>query len=795
MDEPDTAKPEYDGEKLRLQGSKWMEKIRASEKREDKWRKDAEAAEKAYSCDTESKGSGKLYDFNILHSNVETIVPAIYNSTPIPDIRRRFVEAIGEPPEPPPPPGPPQQPGQPAAAVDPRAMQQYKAAQAQFQQAQAAFAQKQQSDKDAKDLGDMIERVITVQIDDNRLDREIEANAQDAFLAGRGVVRVRFDAQVGDDNSMSGEKIPTEVCPWRDFRMGPGSRWDNKPWIAFLHTLPGEVLKDKHTDKEMYASQAIEPTGDGEDDSDDVAFWEVWDKLERKVCFIREHDGAYLKETDDPLGLRDFFPCPEPIQPITLTGKTTPVCPFTVYKKLADELDNATKRINKIMSGLKVRGLVAGDATDISLLSKADDNELVTVSNLEGLAQTKGLENAIMWWPIEQAVNALKQLYTQREEVKAAIYEITGISDIIRGASNANETLGAQQIKTQWGALRIQKMQRMIERQVRDIFVMMADIIITKFSPQTLQEISGIEITPGMQALMQKPTLVGYRIDVESDSTVRADLTRQKQDMNEFLTGTGTFFAAVGPLAKEDPALAEPMAEVYSSFARTFKLGKQAEDALERMAKMAGAKAKEPPPPSPEQMKAQAEAEATKTATLAKAQDAKDRAELAQIDKQAKSEQAQATLAAINAKARNDQLKHDQDMQKGALELEKMRSEPASGTPVKVPSESIAFKDLPPEGQAQMAAQAGINLTPQALADHAAAQQDAQLQAKSVASGQTKTPKGKPGASIEDVMKTVSDGHQAVATALENLAKAHSAPKRIVKDKAGKAIGVETVSG
>ncbi|TJU85581.1 MAG: hypothetical protein E5Y10_24480 [Mesorhizobium sp.] len=630
MDEADTPKPAYDGEKLRLQGSKWMEKIRAAEKREERWRRDAEAAEKAYACDTETKNSGKLYDFNILHSNVETIVPAIYNSTPIPDIRRRFIEAIGEPPEPPPQP----QPGQPPQ--DPRALQ-------QFQIAQQAFAQKEQADKDAKDLGDMIERVIAVQIDDNRMDKEIEANAQDAFLAGRGVVRLRFDAEVGDDNSIKGETIQTEVVAWRDFRMGPGSRWDNKPWIAFRHTLPCEVLEAKHTDKELYAAQGPVPDT-GDDDSDDVPFWEIWDKLEKKVYFVREHDCRMLKETDDPLGLKDFYPIPQPIQPITLTGKTTPVCPFTVYKKLADELDTITKRINAIMKGLKVRGLVAGDATDIQQLSNAGDNELVSVANLEGLAQTKGLENAIMWWPIEQAANVLKQLYEQREVVKSAIYEITGISDIIRGASNANETLGAQQIKTQWGALRIQKMQRMIERQVRDLFVMMADIIITKFSPQTLQTISGIQITPGMQALMQQPNLAGYRIDIESDSTVRADLTRQKADMTEFLTGTGTFFGSVGPLVQQAPEMGEPMAEIYASFARVFKLGKQAEDALERMAKMAKAAAKNPPPnPEAEKMKAEQEMKQAEFGMKAEASkaDMAIKQQTAQLDSQERMEELQ----------------------------------------------------------------------------------------------------------------------------------------------------------
>jgi hypothetical protein len=41
-----------------------------------------------------------------------------------------------------------------------------------------------------------------------------------------------------------------------------------------------------------------------------------------------------------------------------------------------------------------------------------------------------------------------------------------------------------------------------------------------------------------------------------------------------------------------------------------------------------------------------------------------------------------------------------------------------AGAGVKPPSESISFKDLPPEGKSQMAAQAGIDLNPEAIAAH-----------------------------------------------------------------------------
>ena len=675
-DAAETAKPP-NGEELQKEGAKWIERIRAAEKREAEWRKDAAGAEKAFASDSKAK-DGTLYDFNILHSNVETIVPAIYNSTPIPDVRRRFIEAIGEPPQDPTP-QILQQAAQQMGLSPEQAQQAMQSPQGQqmaqqamqspqarmmmgkYQQELQAHQAKAQRDEDAKAFGDMIEQAIAVQIDDNRLDIEIEREAQDSFLSGRGIVRVKFDASFEGD-VVSNEHFEFEAVSWRDFRMGPAKRWDKVPWEAFRHTASRETLEAKVIDPEIEASQrgvADIPTTGPENDEDDIPYWEIWCKETRKVYFIREHDGHILKIVDDPLGLKGFFPNPAPVQPITLTGKMTPVCPFTIYRKLADELDTITKRINKIMEGLKVRGIIAGDAAALVALAEAGDNEIRVETNLEGLAQTGGLEKAIMWWPVEQAVKVLKELYAQREIVKASIYEITGISDIVRGASQPSETATAQQIKTQWGALRIQKMQRMVERQVRDIFGIMAEIIASKFSPETLYKMTGIQVTEGVRMLMQEPILTGYRVDVESDSTVRADLTRAKKDMAEFMTGTGNYFKTMAPLVQTQPQLAEPITEIYSSFARVFKLGKQAEDALDKMGQIAKQAASNPQP--------NPEAEAAKAEAQAKAQDRQAEMQMKQAEFQMK-DQAEQRKAALSAQQEQRKLAFEQ--QKAGIDLQ-----------------------------------------------------------------------------------------------------------------------------
>lgn len=712
-------KDEINGQDLRKQGMAWIEKIKASYQHEKPWYEDAERAVAAYTGEGQvtdglaSETWSTRYDFNILYSNVETIVPAIINSPPAPDIRRRFADA----------------------------------------------------DPAAKDVAELLERAMRVQIDDSALQLEMEKAAHDAFLAGRGILRVRFKSDVsesepyGEDwhelaeeaseteaeddgyesddeysetqETITGERICFEAVSWRDYRHGPAKRWEDRPWEAFRHAIPMEDM-ETFGDASLIAAQTLpEDKLEVGETENDVILWEVWCKKDRTVKFIEENTGKIVKKVDDPLGLTMFFPTATPIQPIEVNGRLMPVNPFSIYRKLAEELDITTKRINVITSQMRVKGWYPGDATDLANMLEGGDNDFVPVSNAEMWAQNGGLSGAVAFWPIENFIQALRELYANRDQTKQAIYEITGLSDIVRGASKATETATAQNIKSQWGSLRIQKMQRMLAHAAREIFVMMAEIIPSKFSAETLQAMTGIRLIPTEQEMMPLPPpqptgnpeqdqqalaqyqkaeqdrmanlqkmatinqLLGeklqtyYRIDVESDSTVRADLTRQKQEVAEFLQGAGAYISAVGPMVQQGAIPTDMALEIFASNARMFNLGKSTEDAIEKGIEQAKQQAQQPKPPSPEELKAQAEtrkleleqqkAQAQAQIAMAKAQS--DQA-TAQIQVQALQAKTQADIAKMQADIRAKEIDatlkaqaHDLEMQKGQLELVKTRAE------------------------------------------------------------------------------------------------------------------------
>ncbi|WP_226552970.1 hypothetical protein [Celeribacter naphthalenivorans] len=547
-DEQDDS-PQHEAAELKERGSKWMEKIRAALKRDEEWRKAAADAEKIYECKDD-------VDFNILFSNVETIVPSLYNSTAIPDVRAKNVKREN-----------------PAYGT-------------------------------LTSAAKILERSLEAMVDDDVLDTEIEASVQNAYVAGRGVVRVRFDADVYEETTIApdefgqpveavqtvveNERVIYEVVPWADYLEGPGARFDKLPWVAFRHTVQDEDMDD--FDAEMIKAQQEANF----EQRDEHTIWEIWDKSRKSVCFVRESDGVIVMEKEDPLGLSGFFPVPHPVEPIRVTGKRTPVVPYEAYRSLAKELDRTTVRINAITKGLKVKGGFVGNGADLEKLADADDNTLVPIEDAESLLATGGLEKGIVWWPIDKAITVLRELYVARDQTKQAIYEITGISDIVRGASKSSETATAQQIKTQWGSLRIKRPQSQIERQVRDLFVMTSELIMSQFSAQRLQELSGEQVTPEIEALFAQG-LKQCRVDVESDSTVRGDLTRQKGEMGQFLQSSSGFFQAMAPVVQQGgPQLAGPMIALYSSFARMFNIGSQGEDALDQLIELAEQAASQP---------------------------------------------------------------------------------------------------------------------------------------------------------------------------------------------------------
>lgn len=573
----------------------WLEAIELAGKEEKDWH---EAAEKTVERYRVTKGK----TFNILYANTQTTVPALYNSEPIVDIRRRFGE----------------------------------------------------DDPVGKAVSMVLERALTIQAEMYDFDAAMKAAVKDRQLAGRGVTRIR----VGMGQSGS-KNVQAEAVIWSDFRRGPAKRWADVPWIAFRHKMTRDDLVKQNPEigplVELDAVLSEVGRKDKSEISDQMkraTVWEIWCREDREVYLIAESfkDGP-LAVIEDPYKLREFYPVPRPLYAVETTDSLIPVCEFTIWKPLADEVDTLTARIASIVKVMKWRGLYHGAFAElVSRLKDLDDGELAAAEDSARAMSEGGIDKAIWMMPVADAAVLVEKLYAARQQAQQQVYELTGVADILRGSTQASETATAQQIKAQWGSLRLQEAQRDVQRYARDLYRLKADAMCEVFEPAELSAMTGMQLPPeAVQLLKGGDVLREFVIEIETDSTIRADLTRAQENIGTFIQGFGQFVQAVGPAVQAGMMPGPIAVKLLTAFSAPFKLGRQAEAALDewqRMLEQQAAQPPQPPPPDPkaEAAKVKAQADVQKVGMDMQAAQAKHGMEMQKLSAQTEAEQIKSGL-------------------------------------------------------------------------------------------------------------------------------------------------------
>ena len=552
---------------------RWLAELDVAKRTEKAWRDEGKDVWSKYEAEKTANSS-----FNILWSNTDTLAPAVFNSLPTPDVRRRFRDA----------------------------------------------------DPVGKQASEIIERTLSYEQDQYDAYKIAQDAVLDMLLPGRGVIRVRYIPLMDGDKVLD-ELVPWEHVQWDEFARGPGKRWDDVQWVAFAHDMSRETAQETFgqelADKLEY--------GDGENTDklsekqerelfQTTRVWEIWDKPTRRALFIAPcYKEGPLKQEDDPLGLTGFFPMARPAYSIVQSRSLLPIPLYRLYKEQAKELNRVSTRINKIVDALKVRGAYAGSQTDLAAVIEAGDNQMIPVQNLSGMADMGGLEKSIWIMPIDKLERVLVALYASRDQIKQTIYEITGISDIIRGSTSASETATAQKLKSEWGTMRLQKMQKEIQRLLRDTMRLQAEIYAQRYDQERFAAITGVQLPtqqqkmqaqammqqaaqraqtqgqppppppPQLQEMLAKPSwedVIGllrqdglrqYRIDIETDSTVKDALQADMMGLAEVTEAIGQLMAGAAPAVQAGLLPVEVPKEVALAIARRARLGTAVEDALQ----------------------------------------------------------------------------------------------------------------------------------------------------------------------------------------------------------------------
>lgn len=614
---------------------RWKRELALAGTREKAWRA---AGDKIYKRYRAEDSHGKRY--NVLWSNTDVMLPAIFNSKPEPDVRRRFRD----------------------------------------------------SDPLGRAVGEVLERSLAVVCDGDMTVDTIKADVLDGLLPGRGISRVRYVAkltpqeakeqakpdndakQTAEDDSateasapvgdlqlekVDDEQVIFEHVEWKDYRQGFGRTWVEVPWQAFRHQMSRKDAEEKFG-KEALAGVKYEVCGEGDTTLQGknneqataklAEFWEIWDKDGDEVFFLCDQLEVCLYplvnlEGEPPLKLDGFFCTPKPLQLIDDNGTMVPIPLFRMYEDQADQVDRLTVRIDKITEQMRLRGIYDAAFVELKGLLSSDDNELTPIENAKAYMANGGLEKAIAWYPVEQAIEILKALYEARELQLKVIDQLLGISDIVRGATDPDETLGAQQMKGGYFSIRLWRYQAEVKRYGRDLLRLAAQVMAQRFGPDTFSRMTDLNFPTPAQKLelqrqiqqaqqppqpgapppppppnpallkvptwediikmMRSPSLRQFRTDVETDSMIAGTLQSDMSSMAVMMEGLVKLFEGLAPMVEAGALPMDSAKELILAVIRRAKLGSAVEDAFDKMVQ---------PKPKPDPKAAAAQADAANDA-------------------------------------------------------------------------------------------------------------------------------------------------------------------------------------
>lgn len=527
----------------------------------------------------------------------------------------------------------------------------------------------------------MLERALIVNFEAEDINAVMLAVRDDMLINGRGVAWVRYvdDSDPAEEGEQAQtprhQRVPYEHIDRNDFLHEPARKWSEVGWVAKRAWLTRDQgiarFGDIFTKVNLKARPEASDADIGYKCEKKGEVWEIWSKTRSCVVWITEGLDEVLDIRAPFLKLDGFFPCPRPAYSTLERRKLIPVPDYYFCRDQFDEINELTARVSALAEGLRMKGFYAAGAGDLAeaieaALRQQDNNAiLVPVANFAALGGAI-LRDSIIWLPITDVAATIRELLLLRRQIIDDVYQITGLSDIMRGSTEPQETATAQELKSTYGSIRIRERQVELARFARDLIRIAGEIIAENFTPETFVAMTQMnlptaatvrqkaqEMTEGAVRLLENPQnqeleteasdrLQGMRqemerqlgelaatvtidqvvalfreqrvrpfiLEVETDSTVQADENSEKQRRTEFLASLAGVIQQLTPLVQAQPAAGPFAAEMIKFSVAPFRTGRALTAVIEEFTetiRMQAQQASTNPQPGPAQLAAQAE--------------------------------------------------------------------------------------------------------------------------------------------------------------------------------------------
>lgn len=419
----------------------WLELVEHGERYFRDWQARADNIDRIYSDLNRWADSGRDRQFALFWSNIQVMLPAIYARPPIPVVTPKF--------------------------------------------------------KDRRPLyrtaSEFLERCSVVSFDRSDIDQTMLAVRDDLAIVGRGVAWVRDD----DDHGLRYEHVDR-----RDFTHDPARRWCDVSWVARRGWLTRAEMRERFGQQASIDAEYQTIKSDNErlsyatDHHEKAGVWEIWHKPTESVVWVVPGVESVLEEDEPPIKVEGFFPCPQPAYATVQRRTLIPVPDMVYYKDQMEEINDLTARIHRLGDALVVKGVYnassdIGEAVETAMATNSDGKLLIPITSMKELGENG---EPIYWFPIEAIANTIVACVELRRQLIEDVYQIIGLSDIMRGQTESDETLGSQRIKQQNGAARVRDKQQNLVRMARDLCRIGAELMAEDFPEDTLVEMSQMEL-------------------------------------------------------------------------------------------------------------------------------------------------------------------------------------------------------------------------------------------------------------------------------------------------------------
>lgn len=464
----------------------------------------------------------------------------------------------------------------------------------------------------------LMQRLLTNDVAENGREYTtvLRSVLEDRLMPGLGVTRIRYevefeereedeDEEHEEPGEMLYEAAPVEYFHWRDVLWGWARCWDEVPWVAFRTYLTQDAIRkrfgDDVADKVEYRQQIIEGTRTDEQSGTDRAeqmekaeVWEIWHRESNQVFFVAVGAETLLEKTDDPLNLKGFYPCPPFLMANCTTTLYEPVPDFYIAQDLYNAIDELEARIHIITRAVKLAGVYDQSIGEIKrLVGETMDNDLVPVENWAMLAERGGLKGVVEWFPLADVVTTLQTLEQVRDSKIALLYQVIGLSDIMRGmGSDAAYRVSAaeQQLKAKFGSVRVQAMQDQFAQFASDLLQIKAEVISKHFDKETILYMAvvggmnkeDLVHLPAALDLIKDCEKAALRVKIRPESVAMADYAQLQQERTAYIQNLALFMQSAAPLVEQEPGAAPFLMELLKWGMASFKGGNEIEGVIDR---------------------------------------------------------------------------------------------------------------------------------------------------------------------------------------------------------------------